>query len=450
MEAAAHTPGGYDGVPQSVGEEFVKADAEELPLRHELDHAKAIAAGQLSSPFRYENVWLFDIRITGTGYAHRDALDEHVYRPPENYLSDDFLQRCNGLAVVFEHPEADPETGKKPLLDAQEYKDRSIGSILYPYVKGDEVWGVAKIYDDDAALAMQTTHFSTSPGVNFGKRGGIQKVSLDNDEIIMVEGTPSLLDHIAVCQLGVWDKGGAPSGVNIGDQNMADEKDVKPEIEAKADEAPAWAKAIADSVAGLTARMDSIDKARADAEKPDEKVKEEAEAAKAKADADDKEKAEKESAYADMQRQIGELKRQLPRDLTDEERNEIAAAQSRADSVFAAIGKTVPAAMMGETATAYRRRLAGAIQQMSPKWKTADLKNLPGDVFANIEDAIYTDAQTAARTPVGVPANQLRAINTTSAAGHRITTYVGSPRAWMEQFMPPVKHVANFPRKEAN
>ena len=26
MRAAAHTPGGYDGVPQKVGKEFVKAD----------------------------------------------------------------------------------------------------------------------------------------------------------------------------------------------------------------------------------------------------------------------------------------------------------------------------------------------------------------------------------------------------------------------------------------
>jgi len=26
MEAAAHTPGGYDNVPQKVGKEFVKAD----------------------------------------------------------------------------------------------------------------------------------------------------------------------------------------------------------------------------------------------------------------------------------------------------------------------------------------------------------------------------------------------------------------------------------------
>ncbi len=26
MEAAAHTPGGYGGVPQKVGEDFVRAD----------------------------------------------------------------------------------------------------------------------------------------------------------------------------------------------------------------------------------------------------------------------------------------------------------------------------------------------------------------------------------------------------------------------------------------
>ncbi len=31
MEAAAHTPGGYDGVPQAVGKEFVAADQVKKP-----------------------------------------------------------------------------------------------------------------------------------------------------------------------------------------------------------------------------------------------------------------------------------------------------------------------------------------------------------------------------------------------------------------------------------
>lgn len=38
MEAAAHTAGGYGGVPQSVGQEFVRADA--AKPRHDARHPK--------------------------------------------------------------------------------------------------------------------------------------------------------------------------------------------------------------------------------------------------------------------------------------------------------------------------------------------------------------------------------------------------------------------------
>jgi len=46
MAAAAHTPGGYGGVPQSVGKEFNKADAGtgilsgRRPKRKRIAHAK--------------------------------------------------------------------------------------------------------------------------------------------------------------------------------------------------------------------------------------------------------------------------------------------------------------------------------------------------------------------------------------------------------------------------
>ena len=34
MEAAAHTPGGYDGVPQSVGKDFAAADEHRAARSH--------------------------------------------------------------------------------------------------------------------------------------------------------------------------------------------------------------------------------------------------------------------------------------------------------------------------------------------------------------------------------------------------------------------------------
>ena len=58
MEAAAHTPGGYGGVPQSVGKEFVRGDS--MDGATELDTAKAIRDGKMESPQRLDHVWLFD------------------------------------------------------------------------------------------------------------------------------------------------------------------------------------------------------------------------------------------------------------------------------------------------------------------------------------------------------------------------------------------------------
>src|SRR5271156_114518 len=124
----------------------------------ELGIAKAIRDGELTSPQKYVNVWLFDIRITGTGQAFRAQYNEHVWRSPEDYLNDDFLERCQGLPVVWVHPET-------AVLNSEEYGKRVIGAVMIPYIKDSEVWGIAKIHDDAAAETMANRDTSTSPGV---------------------------------------------------------------------------------------------------------------------------------------------------------------------------------------------------------------------------------------------------------------------------------------------
>ena len=222
MEAAAHTPGGYGGVPEKVGKEFVAADdgtitmaAQDATLT-EMDIAKAMRDGLMDSPQRIgPQAWLRDLRITGTGVSFRPAHDEYVFRPPEYYLCDSFLERCNGLPVIFNHPD-------KGLLNTEEYRNRSIGSIILPYIptaedenhSQTEVWGIARIYDADAEELMATSHVSTSPAVQFGD-GGTKSVRTDDGSRLLIEGNPRLLDHLAVTYLsdGVWDKGGTAKGV---------------------------------------------------------------------------------------------------------------------------------------------------------------------------------------------------------------------------------------------
>jgi 8-oxo-dGTP pyrophosphatase MutT (NUDIX family) len=230
---------------------------------NETDIAEAIRDRKLTSPQKFENVWLFDMRITGTGTAYRHRYDEYAYRPPENYLTPDFLKRCNGLPVVWEHP-------PKEKLDTKEFLNRVIGAIMLPYIRGDEVWGVARIYDDEAAEKMTNEQLSTSPGVVFRKTDGNFHATADDGSNLLIEGSPSLLDHLAVCELGVWDKGGPPVGIETADagkgsENMASEevKGAEERVDSgftDVDKLLEAVKTVADSVKSLHSRMDSYDR----------------------------------------------------------------------------------------------------------------------------------------------------------------------------------------------
>jgi 8-oxo-dGTP pyrophosphatase MutT (NUDIX family) len=173
----------------------------------ELGIAKAMVAGDLVSPQRYENLLLVALRITGTGAAYRAGIDEYVWRDPSLYLNDEFLERCQGLTVIWEHP-------TKRMMNSKEFNRRVIGSVMIPYIKPEEreVWGIAKVYDGEAVDALSTEQWSTSPGVKL-KTSISQK--LEDGSKLLLEGDIRLLDHIAVCTLGVWDKSGPASGVDV-------------------------------------------------------------------------------------------------------------------------------------------------------------------------------------------------------------------------------------------
>lgn len=186
---------------------------------NELGVARAMAAGQMTSPQKYRNVWLFDMRITGTGVAHRNAKKndegkvlveaEYTFRRPENYLTEEFIARCNGLSVIMKHP-------KKALLNSEEYGNRVVGAMMLPYIKGDEVWGIAKVYDDDAVDILRSSQMSTSPAVLLG--ADERRLKTEDGTNLLIEDTPILLDHLAICETGVWDKGGDPSGIRTDSQ----------------------------------------------------------------------------------------------------------------------------------------------------------------------------------------------------------------------------------------
>lgn len=185
----------------------------------ELDVAEMMAAGDLTSPQKVGNMWLFRLRVSGTAEAYRPKFDEYVYRRPENYLTERFMRRIGGLPVVWEHP-------AKAVLTSEEFAKRIVGSVMLPYLADrdgsppngappEDVWAVARVYDKVAAEEMSGGKLSTSPSVVFRDPSVNLKLENDDGSVTLIEGPASHVDHVAICANGVWDKNEPPSGVPV-------------------------------------------------------------------------------------------------------------------------------------------------------------------------------------------------------------------------------------------
>ncbi len=438
-----------DDLPKPLHQPFAEMLAQQA--LNETDVAALIADGTLSSPQYFYNMWMFAIRVTGTGVTWRSADQEMTFRNPDDYLTPEFLQRVAGVPLIWLHPE-------KRTLDSDEFSRRVIGTLTNAWVadKG-EVWAVARVYDAEAAEIMATRQLSTSPTVKFSEVA--QSIIVDGQPLL-VEPSPELLDHVAICEQGVWDKLLNPTGVKSDsipkeaenmdkeelvalinqtlDARMAKADSEAADLKAKADAEEAAKKEKADAEAKEAEEA----KAKADAEEKAAKEKADAEA-KEKADAEDAEKMAKEKADSQLRQEIAELRSRIPTELSDEERNEVAEAQVKADSVFSSFGKRAPIPLSGEKPMAYRRRLMIQLQEHSPDFKAVDLSAIAdSQLLSAAEKHIYADAQKAASLSVGP--GMLREIKRKDATGREISTFEGDPSVTWAPFQSGKRQVTSF------
>ncbi|ENT6821661.1 NUDIX hydrolase [Enterobacter roggenkampii] len=438
-----------DDLPKPLHQPFAEMLAQQA--LNETEVAALIADGTLSSPQFFINMWMFAIRVTGTGVTWRSADQQMAFRNPDDYLTPEFLQRVAGVPLIWLHPE-------KNKLDSDEFAKRVIGTLTNSWVADNgEVWAIARVYDAEAAEIMATRQLSTSPTVTYSEmQDSIIKI---DGQPLLVEGSPVLLDHVAICEQGVWDKLLAPTGVKSDSipneaEKMDEEKivalinkaidarmakaDEEKDAKAKADAEEAAKKEKADAEAKEAEEA----KAKADAEEKAAKEKADAEA-KAKADAEEAERMAKEKADSELRQQIADLRSRIPTELSDEERNEVADAQVKADSVFSCFGKRAPVPLSGEKPLAYRRRLMIQLQEHSPDFKSVDLSSIADSALLSVaEKTIYADAQKSASLSVGP--GMLREIKRADATGRQISTFEGDPAATWAPFQSGKRQVTSF------
>jgi hypothetical protein len=392
---------------------------------HEI--ALAISTGQLPSPQVVGNAVLFAMRITGTGAAYREKLNEYTFRNPANYLNDGGLELCSGAPVIFNHPDGN-------VLTNDNYKAHIVGTIIYPYLQDSEIWGVAKILDTDAAIAIIDDNLSTSPTFILSTDNQ-KKITLD-DMTVLIEDKPEQLDHVAICADGVWDKGETPNGIlnNNEDLIMADE-DLKANADDEAKKIAAYADipavtpettlktvaADADSVTISNADLEALLKLADMQQTLSEQQAHELAELKARISGTESDLAAKADAaetggLADRLSTIeGRMKE--PEELKDEDVAEVADAEQEAEKVTQAFGDSAKHAMKGEKPAAYKRRIAKLYQKNSVTFADSNLDVVLDKNMLNLAfKTICADSVHAAEV---MPRNNGRGVWVTETRGGR-------------------------------
>jgi colicin import membrane protein len=169
---------------------------------NELQVAERIADGTLPSPQQFGASWYWAIRISGTGCAWRESMQEFCWREPAVWLSPEMCIRAASLLVLVDHP-------NEGVLNSQEFTMRAVGVTTYGYVKGEELWAVARVLDAGAnEILLAGAYEDTSPAVTFAPGTGA-RIEIDG-KALLIEPEPMLLDHIALAAKGVWTRDGPP------------------------------------------------------------------------------------------------------------------------------------------------------------------------------------------------------------------------------------------------
>jgi hypothetical protein len=312
------------------------------------------------------------------------------------------------------------------------------------------VWGIAKIYDNEAMQEILEGDISTSPSVAFDSNSQNVTLTTEGGKPLLIEGKPFLLDHIAIVtkergSRGVWDKGGDATGVLL--NNKEEIKMDSQEITPVADASGAKLDAILNAISNLAVRVDEMEKKNMPAE-PFMKASDEAD----KEDCMPEKKGEDEVPRKDegdgiAKMPAGEIKFDEDEDAKmdeydkeamkcDEDEAMKADAQAKADSVMSAFGKQASRPLLGESLLAYRKRLLRPLQPYSDAYKSIDLVNAIKDsaLLDIVEKQIHNDALQSAKLATHIPAGALYAVKKTDASGRTITSYKGHISAFLDEF----------------
>ena len=151
--------------------------------------------GNLKGITELPEYFYIPVRITGTGLNLRSKGGDKIVadRQKVDFFSQQFLDHAKTLPILCNHPKT-----KGGMLSSENLKDNPIiGNCIDSWIKDDEVWGLARIYDKSLLDKLGKDIQSTSPAVY---------VDFENtSEYGIVKEAPGLINHLAFVDRGHWD-----------------------------------------------------------------------------------------------------------------------------------------------------------------------------------------------------------------------------------------------------
>lgn len=170
---------------------------------------------------------------------------------------------------------------------------------------------------------------------------------------------------------------------------------------------------------------------RKDAKRRDGEREEERKDAKRK-DAERQDAADMSAIHAE----IAKLKKMLMTQPDADARNRMAEIRKRAEEVGSYYNDEAPAPLPGEDLHSFRVRVLRKYQSHSPTYKDVDLLTVPPNaVFDAVENTIFQDAITAARTAPAPTNGRMRIREYKDEAGRKVTERIGPMNNWAAPFI---------------
>lgn len=142
-----------------------------------------------------ENCFYIPVRVTGVGETIRIDENGNPYveeRLKAEYFTPEVLAACSRLPITLDHPEGQLLSPKT--ID----KAKIIGLTLHAYIKGEEIWAIAKVFDKSIIKLFGKEICSTSPGISC-----FYVIITDDGKI---KECPSEINHLAFVSRGHWDQ----------------------------------------------------------------------------------------------------------------------------------------------------------------------------------------------------------------------------------------------------